>query len=519
MGVGYGVGYGVLGAGGLRLLTLSRSALQTNATPDGHLDATDATYMNVNIGDDYTWIVDVNFSAAADQVIMSKRDTSPSTQGWSLSYTSGGQFRLRVEDDLANVIDISFGSASDYDTNRWYTLALVKTGNANLTESHWKLYVDGAEETTRTVNTGGTLTGDMRSTNVFQLSGLAGTTDCIDEGMLDWFIGYAAALSASDVSDLYGPGGDHPSPFDAIATQPEEFVPFEFGPFEWNFAADWHAINIVASGDALSAGSDVSNSSPSYSRGGVFEGTYSGTGTGDFPADSPGGVSTRSMEGVGSQERLVEDSDYSAFKFDTDNAITWSFWFKSSNASSAAFMSKWDIGAGQGYLITISGSSNQVALTLSDGSGGSAVAVTTGASKHDGSWHHCVVTFEAADPDNIAASDIDIWIDNSEVSADATDTFGSMGSFDITNPFQISGRDGSNLTLVNNQHISEVQMFNRKLSSGEITTLWNSGAPDLPTNWLEVDGDAPVGYWRPGEVCHHFLLSNLDDTDYVERFA
>ena len=103
---------------------------------------------------------------------------------------------------------------------------------------------------------------------------------------------------------------------------------------------------------------------------------------------------------------------------------------------------------------------------------------------NDGQWHHYVVTY--------ATDDLKLYVDGTFIAGSTN--FNSL----VTQDGALIGvwyRNGSFADHFPGQ-IDEVSVFSRVLSSGEVSSLYNSGTPGNP---FDLSGD-PIAYYKLGET-------------------
>ena len=121
----------------------------------------------------------------------------------------------------------------------------------------------------------------------------------------------------------------------------------------------------------------------------------------------------------------------------------------------------------------------------------------TAGSPSIGEWHHLVVVSDGSSPY------CKVYLDNSEVS-----TSGALGqAVDISTATLIIGDQAPTLTAFPfDGIISEVAVWNSALSSGNVSTLWNSGVQGADAN--TVDGGNLLNWYK----CDNpVTLTNLSD--------
>ena len=265
--------------------------------------------------------------------------------------------------------------------------------------------------------------------------------------------------------------------------------------------ADWASINGVAAANVASIAGVAKASCGSA-----------------FGLDTPSSGDTESYLFDGSDEYIQADAVVtSAANFDwqddaqsisvwfktssVDPAVLWSFGHSSQNSSWYYLMVKGDTTGGpvdEPYFL-ISGFTNTAhlfgkadATTSPNGANGYAWVLesdTNGINPADDAWHHIVITFSGAAS---TAEAVKMYVDGNYVGYSK-----SRGSDLNVSDFSIGvlRKDGANDTeYFFNGHIAQLGMWTSELSSGNVSTLYNSGTP------LAVGAAlSPVHFYRFGD--------------------
>jgi len=145
---------------------------------------------------------------------------------------------------------------------------------------------------------------------------------------------------------------------------------------------------------------------------------------------------------------------------------------------------KLDSMSANGFIFQIreeEGTNNQIILLWNNASGvirgnvkfaGTTNVVDSGSGlENDGNWHHVAFTWMSgskASANNVTK----IYIDGSETDSDAIGN-----TWNGTAGEQVIGRNGIQSNAYFNGHINDVAIFNDALTSGEVSAIYNSGAP------------------------------------------
>lgn len=171
--------------------------------------------------------------------------------------------------------------------------------------------------------------------------------------------------------------------------------------------------------------------------------------------------------------------DASQTGLDITGDISISAWIKLESLASTGnetIVAKWHAtGAGfRAYQFDITQTTNLLRFQISSDGGSSNVNVATCNTAFDvddlGVWHHCVVTVDVSS----ASAGITIYIDGVAQSVTASGTQTSIAN--TTAQFDIGARNylGTPTELFDGM-IDEVGVWSRELTSGEVTSLYNSG--------------------------------------------
>ena len=130
--------------------------------------------------------------------------------------------------------------------------------------------------------------------------------------------------------------------------------------------------------------------------------------------------------------------------------------------------------------------SNKLRFAIINSFSGNTLMVDTTTSLSSGTWQHIVITYDGSQD----VSGVTIYINGSN--DELTTIYDSLDSSSTTTaPFTIASRNGT--AMFTDGKIDEVSFFNSELTSGNVTTIYNSGVPN------DISGLSPVGWWRMGE--------------------
>ena len=190
--------------------------------------------------------------------------------------------------------------------------------------------------------------------------------------------------------------------------------------------------------------------------------------------------------GDGYYDSLVNFGTTTA-NFDKTDPYTFSIWIKaSSNAANQYVISK-QIPNYLGYVLLLD-STMKIGAVLSHNSNARIYFVSNSAIPSN-EWVHLVWTYNG----NGLASGMSVYVNSAPFAITTVDD-NLTSSPTNSGQLNISGRNGSFHREVNGE-LSNFSIFDTELSSTQITTLYNNGAPgDIsslsPTNWYKLDASA-----------------------------
>jgi hypothetical protein len=197
--------------------------------------------------------------------------------------------------------------------------------------------------------------------------------------------------------------------------------------------------------------------------------------------------------------RFIEAGEYldagNVLGFERTAAFSVSCWFKSNTNAGSFVVLVAKMGDGtafQGWQLAISNGALYFAL-INDNGAGDLIAIDTNTITYrDGAWHHVVVTYDGTS----LASGVTFYVDGSSAAATAI-TDNLTASIVSTDPLRIGARASSGSEAEFPGVIDEVAVYDKELSSAEVTAIYNSGRP----NDLSLLGSSTnlQGWWRMGD--------------------
>jgi hypothetical protein len=175
--------------------------------------------------------------------------------------------------------------------------------------------------------------------------------------------------------------------------------------------------------------------------------------------------------------------------FERTNAFSGSCWvFHQSSGVNQYIISKFNSSNNKGYQFYLNSVGN-LNFVIGPGPGGAIMQVAAASTPQANTWNHLVFTYDGSS----LRTGINIYV-NGVIQT----PYNTAGDSSITGtikdasiPFQISGRSGTSANGVNGE-ISNAAIFNTELTSTQVTTLYNNGAPNdisslSPTAWYKLD--------------------------------
>ncbi len=220
----------------------------------------------------------------------------------------------------------------------------------------------------------------------------------------------------------------------------------------------------------------------------------------DFTTDTPGGISKYSATFDGVNE-YVDMGFVSEVNFEQDEPFSVSCWFKSTTTSGSCLIQarEADIGGasdrrGWGIILRSVGTIRMVLSNDDNPADNASLEVDTTTAWNDGSWHHVVTTWDGNGSGT--ASGITIYVDGVSQSLSVSSATLGAATIQGSGPLNIARFEGGPAYL--DGQMDEVSVYNKELSAAEVTTIYNSGAPNdlalLSTSYNLV------GWWRMGDL-------------------
>jgi Concanavalin A-like lectin/glucanases superfamily len=203
------------------------------------------------------------------------------------------------------------------------------------------------------------------------------------------------------------------------------------------------------------------------------------------------GYSTKAVLFDGTNEH-VSVGDVLGFEYTSPFSI--SCWAKTSNAVFQMLVAKMgDTPVYQGYALSIV--AGQLSFFLgSDVSGTNFLQVDTSTTYNDGNWHHVCITWDGNGTPG--AGGVNIYVDGVAVATSVTQNTLSA-TIITTNALYLGGRASVGELNPFDGTLDEVAIYNKELSSVEVTAIFNDGSPgDLSLLGSVANLSA---WWRMGD--------------------
>ena len=172
----------------------------------------------------------------------------------------------------------------------------------------------------------------------------------------------------------------------------------------------------------------------------------------------------------------------------TDSAFSFSLWVKTADVTSSGILAKSATGAKEYHFVI--GAADAFRLRLYDESTDGYIQsqLDSAVTSWQGSWQHIVGTYDGSD----VHTGITLYV-NGAKPAQTTSLNGSYTAMEDTASELRIGTSQQNAFYWGG-NIDEVSLWDKELSSAEVTTLYNSGTPTNLTAQSNL-----VGWWRMGE--------------------
>ena len=166
---------------------------------------------------------------------------------------------------------------------------------------------------------------------------------------------------------------------------------------------------------------------------------------------------------------------------------TWMFWFKTSATGIQYPISQWDASTAdnRNLLVLFKPADNRVDISC----GSNTTYRRTDITISTGAWHHAAITFNAA---NTAKDRVIFYLDGTQYKQTTYNGPTSLKA-NPASPLTVGAR--TSYTFYEwTGNIDEVAVFDTELTSGEVSTYYNSGTP------TDLTGESNlIHWWRMGD--------------------
>jgi hypothetical protein len=405
----------------------------------------------------------------ANGILISKMDVA--VAGWLISPLAGGAFEFRLIGGVGNVMRVTTGGG--WLNGVWHHMVATWDGTVTRDAANASVYIDGVNQSLTVTNN--TLSLTIDTTASFN-AGSRNDGDFPWEGYIDDVAVYNKELSQAEVTTIYNDG----IPNDLTVAGPTA-----------SLVGYW----LMGDGDTFPTITDHARE----------------------------GFSDNYLVFDGSNEYITM-GDVAELNFTHTDPFSSSAWIRWTTTHTGIVVSKAENGGlFPGWFVDVfdsgGGNTGSILFILRNTDPTNKLSVTAPASLNDNIWHHVVSTYDGS----TNASGVSIYIDGIVQSLTINDDTLSATS-STTAPFNISGRDDG--AFVFDGQIDDVAVYDKELTSGEVTTIYNNGLPgDLtvigPTAslvgyWLMGDGDTHPTITDQSVSANDGTMTNMEAADIVE---
>lgn len=388
----------------------------------------------------------------------------------------GGILQLYLGNNFGSNNFIRLYSDDVISDGSWHHVVWTHDGSSSA--SGMFLYIDG-QSAGFSIDSD-TLGATTLNSEPFQIGAVQGVFEMI--GSIDDVAIFNTDLSAGQVATVYNSGVPNDLRETALSS---------------NLVGYW----LMGDGDTAPIVKDRANSTPILASGSVLDRSVSGNdGTptnmedADFNTDVPGGISGYSSLFDGVNESVIMGN---ILGFEFDDSFSGSCWFKTTATGGYLFSKVANFPTLRGWGIAMVASGGLGVFIQSDVSfpivNPNRLQVDTNNSFNDGAWHHVCFTYDGSS----SAAGVTIYVDG--VLQAVTVIFDSLsGTIVSATNFSIAARTGGAGAFFAGR-IDEVSVFDKELTSADVSLLYNSGAPSDITLIGTLYPNL-VGYWGMGEL-------------------
>ncbi len=216
--------------------------------------------------------------------------------------------------------------------------------------------------------------------------------------------------------------------------------------------------------------------------------------------DSYKNVYSLDFDGVDDFVTMGDSNTFSFGDGTDDSPFSYSFWINAVDVTNSGLINK-DASSNEEYHALIS-SGNRFRYRLYDNStnGYIQAQINATANTWEGSWQHLVCTYDGS----ASASGITIYL-NGSAPTQTTSSNGEYTAMENTTAALNMGRNERGSQYFDGK-IDEVSLWNKELSEGEVTAIYNSGKP---TDIGKESG--LLGWWRNGDKAGTSVYPTITD--------
>ena len=194
------------------------------------------------------------------------------------------------------------------------------------------------------------------------------------------------------------------------------------------------------------------------------------------------------FDGVDDYVTMADTTSFSFGDGSSDDAFSFSLWLDAVDITSTGLIAK-DASSNSEYHILVS-SGDYLRFRLYDNSTSAWIQtqIDSTVTSWQGSWKHLVCTYSG----NSSSSGLKIYVDGSVATQTATNS-GTYTAMENTSAALNMGRSERSAFYFDGK-IDEVSLWNKELSSAEVTSLYNSGSPTYISSNTGL-----IGWWRNGD--------------------
>lgn len=407
----------------------SNNAYDLNGTT-AYISIPDNSRFTIPAG--FTYSIWVNTSTtAANSVFMAKyKDTATTARETYLGYQGAANRRIQwfVYDNTAGVCIGGNTSTDVMSLGEWHHI--VATYDGGTTNSSLKLYMDGVSVTLNAGCSGSfTTIRDLSEPLTIGAGNTTGTPAYFLDGVLDDARIYNRVLSQAEITALY----ESYNPGIAVSDLQKGLVGY------WKL-------------DGTAQDASPNN--------------YDGTLVGPVSASDRKGQSGKAYQFVSSETDYITMGD--VINFERTDPFSLSFWIKRSSAGTTQipFAKKDSTAPVAGWMIRIT-TISKLEFIISHEAGNEAYISTSSTFTSTSDWYHIVATYNGSS----LAAGMKIYV-NGVAQATSTVTNNLSDTIITASSLNIGARDDGATPF--NGLVDDARIYNRELSSGEVTALYDS---------------------------------------------